>query len=68
MTGGTCGTSIWQRSDYGGDRRGFRCVQNGGIKAAEKTPRKEEEPCHVTELLIFFIFSGLQNPHECSYQ
>ena len=51
--------------DYGGDRDDLRCVQGGGIEAAEKAPRTAEGLCLMTESLNFFYFSGLQTVCEC---
>ena len=40
-------------------------LQDGGVKAAEKASRKVEELCHMTGLLNFFHFSGLQISSQC---
>ena len=37
----------------------LRHLENGGIKAAEKAPRKAEELCHMTGLPSFFLSLGL---------
>ena len=41
------------------DREALRHLENGGIKAAEKAPRKAEELCHMTGLPSFFLSLGL---------
>ena len=65
---GACPTPIWQRTDHGGDREALRRVENGGIKAAEKAPRKAEVLCLMTEHPGFFalwiiFFTGSAPAH-----
>ena len=51
--------ALWSGADHGGDREALRHLENGGIKAAEKAPRKAEELCHMTGLPSFFLSLGL---------
>ena len=59
-------------ADDGGDRSDLRHLQNGGIKATEKSCTKSWEALsHDRASQLFlknFLFSGLQTRSECPYQ
>ena len=57
--------------DIGGDRSDLWHLQNGGIKATEKTTQKTGKLCLMTGLPSFFekfFIFGLQMRSECPYK